>query len=105
MTSVFAPGRFGGMTLNENKVTNFTEKPKGDGKRINGGFFVLNKKVINLINDDLTIWENEPINRLAESGELYAYLHDEFWHPMDTIRDKVYLEELWNSKDCPWKIW
>ena len=81
------------------------EKPKGDGAMINGGFFVLSPKAIDYIDDDKTTWEREPLERLAKHGELAAYLHEGFWQPMDTLRDKMYLEELWQSGQAPWKVW
>lgn len=105
LTAVFSPGRFGALDIDNNKVNSFIEKPLGDGSMINGGFFVLNPKVIKLIKDDFTIWEKEPLMSLANKGELMAYKHDGFWQPMDTLRDKVYLEELWQSNSAPWKKW
>ena len=105
ITSVSPPGRFGSLDLNENTVNKFEEKPKGDGGRINGGFFVLSPKVLDYIEDDMTVWEQEPLKKIASDGELMAYKHDGFWQPMDTLREKIKLEKLWNSDQAPWKIW
>ncbi|MBI51971.1 MAG: glucose-1-phosphate cytidylyltransferase [Chloroflexi bacterium] len=103
ITAVAPPGRFGAIKHNENKVIEFMEKPKGDGGLINGGFFVLSPKCLDFIDDDTTSWENEPLNRLVEVGELNLYKHQGFWQPMDTLRDKNYLESLWSSGNAPWK--
>lgn len=106
LSSVLPPGRFGSLDINaDSLVTNFKEKPKGDGGQINGGFFVLSPYVLNLIKDDSTVWEQEPLNYLAESGQLKAFRHHGFWQPMDTLRDKNLLEELWTSGKAPWKVW
>jgi glucose-1-phosphate cytidylyltransferase len=105
LTSVVPPGRFGVLDIHGNKVMSFQEKPQGDGAKINGGFFVLSPEVINYILDDQTIWEREPLERLAKEGNLAAYQHHGFWQPMDTLRDKIYLEELWQSGKAPWKVW
>jgi glucose-1-phosphate cytidylyltransferase len=106
LVAVIPPGRFGALEITGNKVRSFTEKPKGDGGGfINGGFFVLSPDVINLIKDDNTTWEREPLERLAHDGELAAFPHHGFWQPMDTLRDKIYLEDLWNSGKAPWKVW
>lgn len=105
LTSTLPPGRFGVLDIDNNQVRSFREKPKGDGAMINGGFFVLNPKVIDLISNDATIWEQEPLMTLAEQGELMAYEHGGFWQPMDTLRDKHYLEGLWESGKAPWKVW
>lgn len=107
VTAVQPPGRFGAFTLKEgqNKVTSFREKPTGDGVWINGGFFVLEPDIFDYIADDLTTWEQEPMQRLAKEGKLVAYTHASFWHPMDTLRDKHVLEDLWNSGKAPWKVW
>lgn len=105
MTAVQPPGRFGALDLNGNAVQNFLEKPHGDGGWINGGFFVLSPKVIDLIDGDDCIWERKPLEKLATTGELMAFQHDGFWQPMDTLRDKTYLEELWATGSAPWKIW
>jgi len=105
VTATFPPGRFGTLALSGNKVSTFLEKPKGDGAMINGGFFVLSPEVIDYIDDDATVWERDPLQRLANEGNLAAYHHPGFWQPMDTLRDKLYLEELWQSGKAPWKIW
>ena len=105
MTTVQPTGRFGAVKINKNLVNKFIEKPKGDGGWINAGFFVLNKKVIDLIKDDSTIWEKTPLMKLSQNKQLTAFKHTSFWHPMDTLRDKEYLEQLWNSNNCPWEIW
>jgi len=105
VAAVTPPGRYGALQLNCLKVTGFTEKPRGDGGRINGGFFVLSPKVFDYIEDDATSWEGSPLERLSAEGELMAYEHDGFWQPMDTLRDKNYLEELWASGEAPWKCW
>lgn len=105
MTAVQPPGRFGALQMDGNKINSFTEKPLGDGGKINGGFFVLSPKVLDLIEGDLTFWEAQPLEMLAGQGELYAYSHAGFWQPMDTMRDKTHLEELWQSGMAPWKLW
>ena len=105
LTATYPPGRFGSLVIKDNTVNKFLEKPKGDGAVINGGFFVLSPKVISLINDDKTIWEQEPLNKLASDGELMSFLHNGFWQPMDTLRDKTYLNDLWNEDKAPWKKW
>jgi glucose-1-phosphate cytidylyltransferase len=105
LTAVYPPGRFGALDITNNKVTTFKEKPKGDGGMINGGFFVLSPDVLSLIHDDSTIWEQGPLETLAKEGQVVAYEHSGFWQPMDTLRDKNYLEELWASNKAPWKIW
>jgi glucose-1-phosphate cytidylyltransferase len=105
VTAVQPPGRFGALDLNGTSVKKFVEKPHGDGMYINGGFFVLSPKVINLIEDDSSIWERTPLERLAKSNQLEAFLHQDFWQPMDTLRDKQHLEELWSSGKAPWKAW
>jgi glucose-1-phosphate cytidylyltransferase len=104
ITAVFQPGRFGALKISKGKVKTFKEKPKGDGARINGGFFVLSPKVIDLIEGDSTFWEHEPMEILAKKGEMSAFQHDGFWHPMDTLRDKNYLEDLWVNGNAPWRI-
>jgi glucose-1-phosphate cytidylyltransferase len=105
LTAVLPPGRFGSLRLKSNRVKSFREKPQGDGAMINGGFFVLSPDVIKYISDDKTVWEREPMEQLAEEGSLAAFHHHGFWQPMDTLRDKVYLEELWSSGKAPWKQW
>jgi glucose-1-phosphate cytidylyltransferase len=98
-------GRFGAMKLENNMVKNFLEKPKGDNSWINGGFFVLNKKIFKYIEKENSIWERKPMEKLAKDNQLNAFKYDGFWYAMDTIRDKNYLEGLWNSKKAPWKSW
>ena len=107
LTAVQPEGRFGAFNLHpgEDKIQSFREKPKGDGASINGGFFVLEPEVINYIDGDNTTWEREPLERLAHEGELAAYRHNGFWHPMDTLRDKNDLEALWQAGKAPWKVW
>jgi glucose-1-phosphate cytidylyltransferase len=105
MTTVQPPGRFGIVKTKGDKILNFLEKPVGNGAWINGGFFVLNKKILKLIKDDMTIWEKKPLEILAKKRELISFKHKDFWHPMDTLRDKQYLEDLWQEKNCPWKLW
>ena len=106
MTAVQPPGRFGAIDMEGQRITAFKEKPQGDGNWINGGYFVLSPKVIDYIGeDDGTIWEKEPMERLAREGQMNAYLHQGFWQPMDTLRDKVLLEELWQAGNAPWKVW
>jgi glucose-1-phosphate cytidylyltransferase len=106
LTATLPPGRFGALDIHtDQRVLSFKEKPRGDGGHINGGFFVLSPKVLDLLVDDRTIWEREPMETLAESGQLKAYAHDGFWQPMDTLRDKTLLEELWESGEAPWKVW
>ncbi len=105
LTATYPPGRFGALDIKEGQVQSFMEKPKGDGAMINGGFFVLSPKVLSYLKDDSTIWEQEPLMQLAQDGELMAYTHNGFWQPMDTLRDKHYLESLWNSGNAPWKSW
>lgn len=105
LTAAQPPGRFGALNLEGSRIVSFQEKPHGDGAWINGGFFVLSPKVIDYIEGDATIWERGPMERLAREGELSAFLHDGFWQPMDTQRDKQHLEELWHSGKAPWKVW
>ncbi len=105
LTATYPPGRFGALDIQGTAVRSFKEKPKGDGAMINGGFFVLSPKVIDLIANDSTVWEQEPLMGLAEQGQLSAYRHEGFWQPMDTLRDKHLLEELWQSGKAPWKVW
>ena len=99
------PGRFGAINHQGPRVTGFQEKPRGDGNWINGGFFVLSPKVGDYIEGDSTVWEKEPMANLATADQLSVFLHDGFWHPMDTLRDKRYLEDLWSSNKAPWKKW
>lgn len=105
VTTAYAPGRFGHLTLDGEKVKSFHEKPKGDGSMINAGYFVLSPDVLNYIDNSKTTWEKEPLMNLAKDGELMAYKHHGFWQPMDTLPDKNLLEKLWNSSEAPWKIW
>ncbi len=105
VTAVQPPGRFGALDIKGNKVTQFLEKPKGDGGYINGGFFVLSRKCVDYIGGESIKWENEPLEKIAKEGQLSAYRHDGFWQPMDTLRDREYLESLWLDGSAPWKIW
>jgi glucose-1-phosphate cytidylyltransferase len=105
LTATYIPGRFGALDLSEDQVNSFKEKPKGDGAMINGGYFVLSPKVLQRIEGDPTVWEQEPLNKLAEDGQLMAYRHEGFWLPMDTIRDKNDLQQMWDSGNAPWKVW
>lgn len=105
VTAVQPPGRYGALNVQGQQVQGFIEKPKGDGAWINGGFFVLSPDCINYIENDLTTWEQEPLARLAAEGELMAFEHAGFWQPMDTLREKNQLEELWQSGAAPWKVW
>ena len=105
LTATIPPARFGALNLKVSLVNSFMEKPKGDGAMINGGFFVLSPAVLEYIIDDTTTWEREPLEHLAKEGNLAAYQHHGFWHSMDTLRDKVHLEELWQSGKAPWKVW
>ncbi|MBB6341070.1 glucose-1-phosphate cytidylyltransferase [Pseudomonas fluvialis] len=105
VTAVQPPGRYGALQREGDQVTGFIEKPRGDGGWINGGFFVLSPKVLPYIDGEDTTWEAEPLARLASEGELMAFEHSGFWHPMDTLRDKNYLEHLWQSGAAPWKQW
>jgi glucose-1-phosphate cytidylyltransferase len=103
LTATQPPGRFGALNLDGNRIISFQEKPQGDGAWINGGFFVLSPRVIDYIVDDHTVWEKEPMEQLARQGQMDAYFHHGFWQPMDTLRDMVYLNDLWNSGQAPWK--
>jgi glucose-1-phosphate cytidylyltransferase len=105
VTAVQPPGRYGALSRQGNRVTGFTEKPRGDGGLINGGFFVLSPKVLPLIDNDDTVWELGPLQALCEQGELQAFEHLGFWQPMDTLREKNLLESLWDSGKAPWKVW
>jgi len=105
ITSVQPPGRFGLLDIEGNKISKFSEKPSGDGNWINGGFFVLEPKVFDYLEDDSTVWEKEPLEKLSKDGQLSAYKHTGFWQPLDTLRDKNNLEKLWASGKAPWKIW
>ena len=105
ITAVQPPGRYGALQMDGRKVVGFSEKPRGDGGLINGGFFVLAPKCLDLIADDHTSWEGEPLSTLAAENQLMAYSHNGFWQPMDTLRDKTHLEELWQTGSAPWKVW
>ncbi len=105
LTATYPAGRFGALELANGQVKSFMEKPRGDGGFINGGFFVLSPEVLNYIDNDDTIWEQEPLISLAQEGQLMAYEHLGFWQPMDTLRDKVFLDKLWNEGKAPWKTW
>jgi glucose-1-phosphate cytidylyltransferase len=105
LTAVQPPGRFGSLVLEDRLITSFQEKPRGDGGWINGGFFVLSPKVLDAIDGDHTVWEREPLESLARDRMLAAYFHRGFWQPMDTLRDKNHLEELWTAERAPWRVW
>lgn len=105
VTATQPPGRFGALRIEGDRVAGFQEKPVGDGGWINGGFFVLSPKVADYIEDDGTVWEREPLERLASEGQLSVHRHHGFWQPMDTLRDKTYLESLWQTGSAPWKLW
>lgn len=104
-TAVQPPGRYGALKLKNNKVDKFTEKPLGDGSLVNGGYFVLEPEVFDYVKGNNTVWEKEPLENLATENQLSAFIHKGFWHALDTLRDKNNLEELWNSKNTPWKVW
>jgi glucose-1-phosphate cytidylyltransferase len=105
VTGVQPPGRYGALELSNHEVKGFREKPKGDGGWINGGFFVLSPRCIDYIEGDHSSWETDPLMSLAKEGQLYAYEHDGFWQPMDTLREKTLLESLWTNNEAPWKVW
>ena len=105
LTATYPPGRFGALNIEDDMIKRFEEKPRGDGALINGGFFVLSPEVIHRIDGDATIWEQEPLKGLAEDGELMSFKHKGFWQPMDTLRDKHYLEKLLSTNKAPWKKW
>jgi glucose-1-phosphate cytidylyltransferase len=105
VTAVQPPGRFGAMEVEGDKISRFQEKPRGDGAWINGGFFVLRPEVGRYLDGDETVWEQEPLRRLAEDGQLSSFRHNGFWQPMDTLRDRSQLEELWASGEAPWQVW
>jgi len=105
ITSVTPPGRFGALEFDGDRVSAFCEKPAGDGGRINGGFFIADPSVLDLVDGPGTVWEAAPLERLAAAGDLVGYKHDGFWHPMDTLRDKLHLEALWQTGAAPWKRW
>jgi glucose-1-phosphate cytidylyltransferase len=105
MTATYPPGRFGALDIEGSQVRRFMEKPRGDGSMINGGFFVLSPRVLDYLESDATVWEQQPLQRLAMDGELMAFQHQGFWQPMDTLRDKIFHEDLWSSGKAPWKVW
>jgi glucose-1-phosphate cytidylyltransferase len=105
LTATYPPGRFGALDIHEGQVRSFKEKPRGDGALINGGFFVLSPKVLPLLDGDDTIWEQGPLMKLAEDGELMSFRHSGFWQPMDTLHDKNTLEKMWANGTAPWKKW
>jgi len=107
LTAVQPPGRFGAISLTkeQTKIEQFHEKPGGDGAWINGGYFVLEPEVIDYITDDSVMWEHEPLQKIAQAGKLSAFRHSGFWQPMDTLKDKMYLDELWKAGKAPWKVW
>jgi glucose-1-phosphate cytidylyltransferase len=105
LTGVRPPGRFGALTLDGSKIDHFEEKPVGDNAWINGGYFVLSPRVLSRIEGDATVWEGAPLRGLAADGQLHAYLHDGFWQCMDTVLDRNVLENLWSSREAPWKTW
>ena len=105
VTAVQPPGRYGALLRNGSSVKGFQEKPPGDGAWINGGFFVLSPKVIEYIDDDLSSWEGRPLETIATQGQLESFEHRGFWQPMDTLRDKTHLEQLWSAGKAPWKTW
>lgn len=105
LTATYPPGRFGALGMEGDDIVSFEEKPKGDGAMVNGGFFVLSPSVIDLIDSDSTTWEQEPLRKLASDNQLKAFKHTGFWQPMDTLRDKMHLDELWEQGSAPWKVW
>ncbi len=105
VTAVRPPGRYGALECSGNSVTGFVEKPRGDGGLINGGFFVLSPQCLNLIDGDQTVWEADPLTQLVEMKQIMAFEHRGFWQPMDTLREKKLLEDLWASDKAPWKLW
>lgn len=105
VTAIQPPARFGALELDRDMVQNFEEKPRGDGRWINGGFFVLEPAIFNYLTDDTTVWEQEPLKRLSKDGQLAAFRHSGFWEAMDTLRDKLHLEQLWETGQAPWKRW
>jgi len=107
LTAAQPPGRFGAFNMAQDatKISSFHEKPEGDGAWVNSGFFVLEPEVMDYIDNDKTVWESEPLQKLAKAGKLAAYKHEGYWQPMDTLRDKNVLEELWNNGEAPWKVW
>jgi len=105
LTATFPPGRFGALDIEDNQIKQFSEKPRGDGALINGGFFVLSPRVLTRISGDDCVWEQKPLKDLAKGGQLMSYIHEGFWQPMDTLRDLKYLQDLWSLNQAPWKTW
>jgi glucose-1-phosphate cytidylyltransferase len=105
VTATQPPGRFGALDMENNRIRRFEEKPQGDGNWINGGYFVLSPKVIDCVEGDSTVWEKAPLEHLAQEGELSAFRHKGFWQPVDTMRDKNMLQDLWDTGEAPWKVW
>ena len=105
VTAVQPPGRYGALDIRENRTAHFEEKPQGDGVWVNGGFFVASSAILDYIDGDGTVFEREPMERIAAAGELSAFTHEGFWHPMDTLRDRQHLEDLWATGNAPWRIW
>ncbi|MDQ2818404.1 MAG: sugar phosphate nucleotidyltransferase, partial [Candidatus Eremiobacteraeota bacterium] len=105
VTATTPPGRFGVLTVSRDKIISFQEKPAGEGGLVNGGYFVLSPAVIDYIEGDATVWEKEPMEKLAREGNLSAYLHAGFWQPLDTLRDKTLLNDIWDAGQAPWKAW
>jgi glucose-1-phosphate cytidylyltransferase len=105
VTAVRPPSRFGSMEFDQNRVVEFREKPQTEGGWINGGFFVLEPGIFDYIKDDEVAWESDPLRRIASDGQLMAYRHEAFWQPMDTVREKLLLQALWDSGEAPWKVW
>jgi glucose-1-phosphate cytidylyltransferase len=105
LTAVQPPGKYGALNLKKNKVTKFEEKPAGDGSWINGGFFVLEPEIFNYLKNDSTVWEKEPLEKMAKQNKVTAYKHSGFWQALDTLRDKNHLQSLWDSNKAPWKVW
>lgn len=105
VTATYPQAKFGALNIDGDKVISFEEKPKGDNGMVNGGYFVLSPKVLDYVDNDQTSWEGTPLERLAQEGQLSVYRHEAFWQPMDTLRDKLYLEKLWDAGQAPWKVW
>ena len=105
LTGAYPPGRFGALALAGDKITSFKEKPRGDGSLINAGYFVLSPEVFDYLEGDDTVWEQEPLEKLANEGELHVFRHFDFWKPMDTLKDKNDLNDMWNNNEAPWKTW
>lgn len=105
LTGVLPPGRFGSIKIQDNLITSFMEKPLGDGGWVNGGFFVLEPKVLDYVDGDSTVWEKEPLNRMVADNEVAVYKHNDFWQGIDTLRDKNMIQKMWDSGQAPWKVW